>query len=345
MEGLIDREEIQLDLIDASSNIQDKVVYVTGGGGSIGSGLCKFLIELNPKMLVIFDNHEYSLYKVWMDIGDRINVKYVLGDVRDKLMFIDEFAENKPDIVYHAAAYKHVPMLENFPSQAVLNNVKGTRDLAALANESGCNKFVFVSTDKAVNPNSVLGATKRIGELYCDFLNRRGDCKFLSVRFGNVADTTGSVIPLFRKQIEEGGPVTVTDTKTSRYFMYLSEACKLLTYIGLYEEDTGIYMLKMGDPVSIDTLAKKMVWLMTEKLPGVNGGIDIVYTKLRPGEKLHEELYNELMEVEIKTANKHVFRLKSSTSLEVFNVYVDELIQEARWFKEDAVRKLLKDLR
>jgi len=302
IEDLIDRDVIELDINGIASQLNNKVVLVTGAGGSIGSEIVNQITSFKPKKLICLDKSEINLYQLESSLAQKkkneLNtfIDIVVGDITNASRMRMIFQKYKPDIIYHAAAYKHVPLMEENPSEAIWVNVNGTRTIADLAVEFNTGKFVMVSTDKAVNPTNVMGASKRISEIYVQALNnfikaRQTDkTKFITTRFGNVLGSSGSVIPRFRKQIEEGGPITVTHPEITRYFMTIPEACQLVLEAGYMGKGGEIYIFDMGKPIKIVDLAKKMV-----KLSGLTLGKDIqlVFTGLRPGEKTYEELLND----------------------------------------------------
>ena len=287
---LLGRDPIEVDIESIMGYVKDKVIMVTGGGGSIGSELCRQLVSHKPKQLIIFDIYENNAYDIQQEL--KINYPYanvvtLIGSIRNVSRLESVFAQYKPDIVYHAAAHKHVPLMEVSPDEAVKNNVVGTWNVARMADKYGVKKFVMISTDKAVNPTNVMGATKRICEMIVQTYNEISKTDFVAVRFGNVLGSNGSVIPLFKRQIEAGGPVTVTDPNIIRYFMTIPEAVSLVLQAGAYAKGGEIFILDMGEPVKIDDLAKNLIRLSGYTL-GVN--MEIKYTGLRPGEKLYEEL-------------------------------------------------------
>jgi FlaA1/EpsC-like NDP-sugar epimerase len=293
IEDLLGREPIVLDEDKIYDDIRGKVVLVTGAAGSIGSEIVMQLAKFQPKSIVAFDQAESPLYDLELLLGENHNFRnfeIVIGDItrRERVEFLYETF--RPEIVFHAAAYKHVPMMENNPEEAVHTNVYGTKVIADVSVEYGVKKFVMVSTDKAVNPTNVMGASKRIAEIYIQTLNNKTDVAFITTRFGNVLGSNGSVIPRFRKQIEEGGPVTVTHPEVTRFFMTIPEACQLVLQAGTLGNGGEIFIFDMGKSVKIVDLAKKMI-----KLSGLEVGtdIDIQFTGLRPGEKLYEELLND----------------------------------------------------
>ena len=306
IEDLLGRDIVKIDLNDVAGYIKDKVVLVTGGGGSIGSELCRQAATQKPKTLIIFDIYENNAYELQMELRRQhpeLNLVVLIGSVRDKGRVDYVFDKYRPDIVCHAAAHKHVPLMEDSPLEAIKNNVFGTYNVAEAADRYGARRMILVSTDKAVNPTNVMGASKRICEMVVQMWNGRSKTEYVAVRFGNVLGSAGSVIPLFRRQIKEGGPVTVTDKNVIRYFMTIPEAVQLIFQAGAYAKGGEIFVLDMGEPVRIDDLARNMI-----RLSGLEPDLDIpiVYTGLRPGEKLYEELLlsGEGMQ---KTANDLIY--------------------------------------
>lgn len=290
IEDLLGREQIKVDLDIIMEYVKDKVVLVTGGGGSIGSELCRQLAVHAPKMLVIVDIYENNAYDIEQELKEKfpnLNFVVLIASVRNTHRMNKIFDEYKPDIVYHAAAHKHVPLMENSPNESIKNNVFGTYKTAMAAAEHGVRRFVLISTDKAVNPTNIMGASKRICEMIIQMLNHEYEnTSFVAVRFGNVLGSNGSVIPLFKKQIRMGGPVTVTDPEVIRYFMTIPEAVSLVLQAGAYAKGGEIFVLDMGEPVKILDLAKNLI-----RLSGYGEEeIEIKFTGLRPGEKLYEEL-------------------------------------------------------
>ncbi|MBQ4625368.1 MAG: polysaccharide biosynthesis protein, partial [Clostridia bacterium] len=289
-QDLLGRDPIQVNEKDILDYISGKVVLVTGGGGSIGSELCRQIARANPKQLVIFDIYENNAYEIQMDLRrnhPKLNLEVMIGSVRDKKRLEQIFERFHPEIVFHAAAHKHVPLMEDSPNEAIKNNVFGTYKTAKTAAEYGVKRFVLISTDKAVNPTNIMGASKRQCEMVVQMMNRESATEFVAVRFGNVLGSNGSVIPLFKKQIEAGGPVTVTHPDIIRYFMTIPEAVGLVLQAGAYAKGGEIFVLDMGEPVKIDTMARNLI-----RLSGYEPDVDIEvrYTGLRPGEKLYEEL-------------------------------------------------------
>ncbi|MDD1622215.1 MAG: polysaccharide biosynthesis protein [Methylococcaceae bacterium] len=293
IEDILGRDPIHLDWQSIKAHLRSKTILVTGGGGSIGSELCKQLARAQPRKLIVFDQCEFNLYKIDADLN-RLNPdmphQMVLGDVADALSVEQLIHSQRPDIIFHAAAYKHVPMLEGQVREAVHNNLIGTKILAETAIAAGVTRFVLISTDKAVNPTNVMGATKRAAEILCQNLNQTGGTRFTTVRFGNVLDSAGSVVPLFREQIKSGGPVTVTHPDISRYFMTIPEACQLIMQAETVGKGGEVFVLDMGEPIKIAYLAEQMIRL-SGKEPGRD--IAIQYVGLRPGEKLYEELFHD----------------------------------------------------
>jgi len=290
IEDLLEREPIKLDNDLISAQLNNKIILITGAAGSIGSELSRQCLKYNPKKIILLDQAESPLHEVELEFGDKYakdKFETVIGDVRNLDRMRNVFRTFKPEIVFHAAAYKHVPMMENNPSESILNNILGTKNAADLSVEYNVQKFVFVSTDKAVNPTNVMGASKRIAEIYIQSLGKKSSVKFITTRFGNVLGSNGSVIPRFKRQIEIGGPITITDPEITRYFMTIPEACQLVLEAGSMGKGGEIFVFDMGKSVKIVDLARKMI-----KLSGLEEGKDIkiVYTGLRPGEKLFEEL-------------------------------------------------------
>lgn len=287
---LLGRDPVKVNLEEVASYIHDKVVLVTGGGGSIGSELCRQIAAQQPKKLVVFDIYENNVYDIQQELKithPELNAEYLIGSVRNQHRVNEIFEEYHPDLVYHAAAHKHVPLMEDSPNEAIKNNVMGTYNVAKAANKYKTKKFVLISTDKAVNPTNIMGASKRICEMIVQMMSRHSKTDFVAVRFGNVLGSNGSVIPLFKKQIANGGPVTVTHPDIIRYFMTIPEAVSLVLQAGAYAHGGEIFVLDMGEPVKIADMARNLI-----KLSGYEPDVDIkiTYTGLRPGEKLYEEM-------------------------------------------------------
>lgn len=306
IEDLLGREPIKIDLDEIVNYINNNIILVTGGGGSIGSELCRQLASHNPKRLIILDIYENNAYAIEQELKNKypsLNLTVLIASVRNTKRIHKIMEEYRPDIIYHAAAHKHVPLMENSPNEAIKNNVGGTYKMAMAAHQYGVKKFILISSDKAVNPTNVMGASKRICELIVQSFHKISNTEFVAVRFGNVLGSNGSVIPLFKAQIQRGGPITVTHPDIIRYFMTIPEAVSLVLQAGAYAKGGEIFILDMGEPVKIVDLANNLI-----RLSGYEPGrdIEIEYTGLRPGEKLYEEL---LMEEEglSSTNNKLIF--------------------------------------
>lgn len=307
IEDLLGREPIKVNMEEMSGYIEERTVLVTGGGGSIGSELCRQIASFNPKNLIIVDNYENNAYAIQQELirkyEGKLNLSTIIASIREYKRMDEIFNEYKPDVVFHAAAHKHVPLMENSPSEAIKNNIFGTLNVARLADTYKVKRMVLISTDKAVNPTNIMGATKRAAEMIIQTINKNSETEFVAVRFGNVLGSNGSVIPLFKKQIAEGGPVTITHPDIIRYFMTIPEAVQLVLQAGAMAKGGEIFILDMGEPVKIVDLANNLI-----RLSGFEPGVDIKieYSGLRPGEKLYEEL---LMSEEglTKTANSKIF--------------------------------------
>ena len=291
IEDLLGRDEIRLNMGEISGYLKNEVVLVTGGGGSIGSELCRQIAKFGPKKLVIFDIYENNAYDLQNELlhtyKDKLDLEVLIGSCRDRIRLKEVFERYRPGVVFHAAAHKHVPLMEGSPAEAIKNNVFGTLNTARRADDYGAKKFILVSTDKAVNPTNIMGASKRLAEIIVQSMNRMSKTKFAAVRFGNVLGSNGSVIPLFMKQIMQGGPVTVTHPEIIRYFMTIPEASQLVIQAGALADGGEVFVLDMGEPVKIANLARDLI-----RLSGLEPDVDIKieYTGLRPGEKLYEEL-------------------------------------------------------
>ena len=343
---LLGRDPVQTDLDSIMGYVKDKTVLVTGGGGTIGSELCRQIVTHKPKLLIIFDIYENNAY----DIQQELRMKYpefceehllvLIGSVRNTARVEDVFAKHHPDIIYHAAAHKHVPLMEISPNEAIKNNVMGTWKVCEAALKYHAEKFVLISTDKAVNPTNIMGATKRICEMIVQSYDKKGDTSFVAVRFGNVLGSSGSVIPLFKKQIEAGGPVTVTDPRIIRYFMTIPEAVSLVLQAGVYAKGGEIFVLDMGEPVKILDMAKNLIRL-SGYVPGED--IEIKFTGLRPGEKLYEEM---LMDEEgLQDTPNKLIHIGKPIEMDVDSFFekLGELNIESKKEKAD-VRAWIKDL-
>ncbi len=341
---LLGREQAKVNNEEILADLKGKTVLVTGGGGSIGSELCRQIARSNPKQLVIFDVYENNAYAIQQELQrtkPELKLVTLIGSVRNTNRIHWVMRTYRPDIVFHAAAHKHVPLMEDSPNEAIKNNVIGTYKTATAAAEYGVKKFVLISTDKAVNPTNIMGASKRLCEMVVQMMDRQcPDTSFVAVRFGNVLGSNGSVIPLFKKQIAEGGPVTVTDKRIIRYFMTIPEAVSLVLQASYYARGGEIFVLDMGDPVKIDDMARNLI-----RLSGLTPDVDIkiVYTGLRPGEKLYEEL---LMEEEglRETQNKMIHIGKPISMDDAwFREKLRELDQASRQ-ESDRIRVLVSEL-
>ncbi len=344
LDDLLGREAVSLDWQAITRGTQGKIVLVSGGGGSIGSELCRQIARLDPARLIILEQSEFNLYAIELELRREfpdLPLVVFLGSVADAVAVEQVLEAHRPNIVFHAAAYKHVPMLEGQVRAAVANNVLGTRCLASLADKYDCETFVMISTDKAVNPSNVMGATKRVAEIYCQGLNACSNTRFITVRFGNVLGSAGSVIPLFQKQIAAGGPVTVTHPQITRYFMTIPEAAQLILQASVIGQGGEIFVLDMGEPVNIAYLAEQLI-LLSGKRPGVD--IEIVYTGLRPGEKLYEELFHEAEQL-IDTGHPKIM-LAHSRPIDVADMegVFSELTRACDTNSEPRLRELLRTL-
>lgn len=339
IQDLLGREPVKVDLNDIMGYVKDKVVMITGGGGSIGSELCRQIASNDPKRLIIIDIYENNAYDIQLELKykyPQMKLSTVIGSVRDVGKIDDLFKTYRPDIVYHAAAHKHVPLMEEAPNEAVKNNVFGTLNVVKACDKYEVSKFILISTDKAVNPTSIMGATKRICEMIVQTYNAKSKTDFVAVRFGNVLGSNGSVIPLFKEQIAHMGPVTVTHPDIIRYFMTIPEAVSLVLQAGAYAKGGEIFILDMGEPVKIADMARDLI-----KLSGYEPDVDIKieYTGLRPGEKLYEEM---LMKEEgmQKTANKMIHIGKPiEINEQEFNLQLSKLYEAA--YAETKQMKLL----
>jgi len=345
VEDLLGREPIVFDTEKYGAYITGQTVLVTGGGGSIGSELCRQIAKLSPKKLIILDIYENNAYEIQQELirqyHEKLNLDTQIASVRDKRKLDYLFSQNKIDVIFHAAAHKHVPLMETTPEEAVKNNVFGTLNLVLLADKYHVKKFVQISTDKAVNPTNIMGATKRICEMIVQTMDKQSETKFVAVRFGNVLGSNGSVIPLFKEQIQEGGPVTVTHPDIIRFFMTIPEAVSLVLTAGGLAKGGEIFILDMGEPVKILTLAENLIRLSGFK---PYEDIPIEFTGLRPGEKLYEEiLLNE--EGMKKTANKKIFIGKPiELDTEKFHEKLIELKKVALKNDKDGIDKLIAEI-
>lgn len=326
IEDLLGRSAIKLDEVKIKNELSGKTVLVTGAAGSIGSGMVQQILKYHPQKVILLDNAESALYDFVNELKNTDSnapIEVVIGDIRHYDRMKRLFEAFRPSYILHAAAYKHVPLMEDNPSEAILTNVRGTKNLVDLAVEFDVRKFVMISTDKAVNPTNVMGASKRIAEIYAQHKNSLGKTKFITTRFGNVLGSNGSVIPLFKRQIEQGGPITVTDERITRYFMTIPEACQLVLEAGTIGEGGEIFVFDMGESVKIIDLAKNMI-----KLSGLEIGkdIEIKITGLRPGEKLYEELLSD-GEKTLPTHHPKILKAKIQETGEKEIAMIEELIQ------------------
>lgn len=343
IEDLLGREAVRTDLESIMSYVKDQKVMVTGGGGSIGSELCRQIADDQPKQLIIIDNYENAAYELQMELGRKhpeLDVIVLIVSVQNRRKIREIFEQYKPDLVFHAAAHKHVPLMEYSPCEAIKNNVFGTMNVASEANRSGVKRMVLISTDKAVRPTNIMGASKRICEMVIQTYNQRSKTEYVAVRFGNVLGSNGGVVPLFKQQIREGGPVTVTHPDIIRYFMTIPEAVSLVLQAGAYAQGGEIFILDMGEPVKILDLAENMIRL-SGLVPGED--IEIKFTGLRPGEKLYEEL---LIDDDNKkeTANKRIF---IGQPIKIDEAEFDEKMKElekATFSEDENIRQVVKKL-
>ena len=344
IEDLLGRDAVRLDWTAIHQTVNARRVLVTGGGGSIGSELCRQIARLGAQSLTVVEQSEYNLYRIMQelraDYPDLI-LDGVLASCGDKVAMQHTFARAMPQAVFHAAAYKHVPMLQAQLRTSFLNNVLGTRTIADVACESGVESFVMISTDKAVNPTSVMGACKRVAEIYCQNLSAHASTRFMTVRFGNVLDSAGSVVPLFRRQIRQGGPLTVTHPEMTRYFMLIPEACQLILQAAAQGTGGEIFALDMGEPVKIRDLAEQMIRLAGKK-PGSD--IPIVYTGLRAGEKLFEELFHPL-ENYSATAHAKIFLAQHrEVPWDLLQALLNKAADAVASFDEEELRRCVSSL-
>ena len=343
---LLFRDEVSIDIRSISEYIMNRTVLVTGGGGSIGSELCRQIIKFEPKLLIVFDVYENNAYELYNELknkyGDKAKMVVRIGTIRDINCIERVFEEYKPNVVFHAAAHKHVPLMEYVPAEAVKNNVFGTLNVARCADKYGVDHFVLLSTDKAVNPTNVMGATKRITELIIQEFASHSRTKFVAVRFGNVLGSNGSVIPLFQKQIKSGGPVTVTHKDITRFFMTIPEASRLVLQAAGLDDSGRIYVLDMGKPVKIDDLARNLIRL-SGYIPDKD--IKIEYTGLRPGEKLYEELImaEEKESMKLVFGNKIFVTAPVEMDYNEFNKNLDKLYKAA-FDEPEKVRDIIKKI-
>ena len=344
VEDLLGRESVSLDTTAIRNFVQDKIVLITGAAGSIGSELSRQTAKFRPSLLLLLDQDETGIFNISNELKDKfpyLKIKSLITDIRDRKKINRVFAEFRPNIVFHAAAYKHVPLMEKHPDEAVKNNIFGTEIVTKASLNTGTENFIFVSTDKAVNPTSVMGATKRAGEMICQVLNQRNHTKFISVRFGNVLNSRGSVIPIFKEQIKRGGPVEVTHPDMKRYFMVTSEAVLLVMQAAAMGQGGEVFVLDMGKPIKILDLAKEMI-----RLSGFepDKDIPIVFTEPRPGEKFYEEILTA-EEGTMATQNQKIFMAKlSNVNEEKLDFNLEELKKAVQVSDNERIKNILKTL-
>lgn len=343
---LLGRKPVNLNKLEIGKYLGNKTIFITGAAGSIGAGLCRQICRYTPKKIILFERAESPLYELDLELRKNfpmIEIIPVLGDIQNKDELYKIFTGLTPDIIFHAAAYKHVPMLEKYPWKAVENNIFGTKNLVEISDQFKCEKFVFVSTDKAVNPYNIMGTSKRIAEMIVQNQNiiENSHTSYMTVRFGNVIGSVGSVIPLFKRQIEEGGPVTVTHPEIIRYFMLIPEACQLILQAGAMGTGGEIFILEMGKPVKIDNMARDLI-----KFSGFEPDVDIKieYIGLRPGEKLYEELMTDTEDVAPTVHNKILVLNSGKVDMNVLNGRLDQLKEESGKRSNDNIRQLFKKI-
>ncbi len=344
IEDLLGRDTVELDWTAIRETLSARRVLVTGGGGSIGSELCRQVARLGAHSLIVVEQSEYNLYRITQELRadfPELILEGILANCGDMAAMQKAFAEAQPQVVFHAAAYKHVPMLQGQLRSAFNNNVLGTKIVADAARDFGVECFVLISTDKAVNPTSVMGACKRVAEIYCQNLDAHAETHFMTVRFGNVLDSAGSVVPLFRRQIRDGGPVTVTHPEISRYFMTIPEACQLILQTASIGRGGEIFALDMGEPVKIRDLAEQMIRLAGKK-PGSE--IPIVYTGLRSGEKLFEELFHPLENYRATAHAKIFLAQHREVSWELLLALLNKSVEAVADFNEEELRRCVSNL-
>lgn len=339
IEDLLGRDEVNLDMVAISKKLTNKVILVTGAGGSIGSEICRQVMNFQPDKLILLGHGENSIYTIHMELQQRsvgTELIPIIADIQDRARIFEVVEQYQPDVIYHAAAHKHVPLMEYNPREAVKNNIFGTKNIAEAAHEFGVKNFVMISTDKAVNPPNVMGATKRTAEMIVQSLAEQSKTKFAAVRFGNVLGSRGSVIPLFRRQIKAGGPVTVTHPEMTRYFMTIPEASRLVLQAGALAKGGEIFVLDMGEPVKIIDLARNLI-----KLSGYSENeIKIEFTGIRPGEKMYEELLTS-QEIQKKSIYPKI-HIGKSTTLPIGEI--NEILDKLLVLNEEEIKKLLIDL-
>jgi FlaA1/EpsC-like NDP-sugar epimerase len=342
LDDLLQREPIQTDCQELHPLIAGKTLLVTGAGGSIGSELCRQIAQYKPRSLVMFERYENALHSLMLELGAALpdlNCLPVIGDVTVPDRVAEVFHQTNPDIVFHAAAHKHVPLMELNPKEAIRNNILGTRVVAEAAVRNGVERFVLISTDKAVNPSSIMGATKRVAEHLMQEFNQEGLTKFTVVRFGNVLGSNGSVVPLFYDQIRRGGPVTVTHPEIKRFFMTIPEAVQLVLHASVIGKGGEVFVLDMGEQIKVADLARNMI-VLAGLVPGKD--VKIVYTGLRPGEKLYEELFEDHEQAEPTSHPKIRRAIGAPVSVDELGTWLESLEDNLPKWSED---RLLQDLR
>lgn len=341
IDDLLGRDSVTLNWDLIRSSLKEKVVLVSGAGGSIGSELCRQVASVGAKRLVLFEQSEYNLYAIEQELRRRfpaLELGIVLGDICDAAAVSMAFERYRPNIVFHAAAYKHVPILEGQTREAAKNNILGSRIFAEHSDKNSCDTFVLISTDKAVNPTSLMGACKRVGEIFCQALNSQSGTRFVTVRFGNVLGSAGSVVPLFNKQIKEGGPVTVTHPDIMRYFMTITEATQLILQASSVGRGGEIYVLDMGEPIKINYLAEQMIRL-SGKVPGEE--VNIIYTGLRPGEKLNEELFHRDERLSVTAHDKLLLAHSREVEWKVVSPIIVRIKEAVDHYNEADLRSMI----
>lgn len=344
IDDLLGREPVSLDWQAIASGVRGKRVLVTGAGGSIGAELCRQIAKLKPAQITLVDNSEFNLYAIEVELRrnfPELDISPSLASVVDRPAIERVVERIRPDIIFHAAAYKQVPMLEELIREAVQNNILGTKQMAELADQYGCEVFVMISTDKAVNPANVMGASKRAAEIFCQNLDLRSSTRFITVRFGNVLGSAGSVVPLFNQQIKSGGPVTVTHREITRYFMTIPEASQLILQASVMGQGGEIFVLDMGKPINISFLAEQMIRL-SGKVPGED--IEIIYTGLRPGEKLFEELFHEKEALQSTRHSKILLARYRKADWQHLNKVMKQMQAACASYNEVQLQSLLRDL-
>lgn len=344
-EDLLGRETVEIDKIEIESFLQDRTVLVTGAGGSIGSELCRQIVMFNPKQLILYEHSENNVYFLEIELKSKypyLKFKTIIGDIKDIALLKDTFSKYRPEVVFHSAAYKHVPLMEENLSAAVKNNIIGTRNFMDTAEHYNVDRFVLISTDKAVNPTSVMGASKRIAEILIQAKAKGSRTKFMVVRFGNVIGSSGSVVPLFKKQIEEGGPITVTHPEIKRYFMSVREAAQLVLQAGAIGKGGEIFVLDMGEQIKIVDLARSLITLSGLETAGKD--ISIEFIGLREGEKLYEEVLLDIEKDKTTKHNKIYITQPGNFDIRKLREQIKELESLANIMSDDAIINKIKGI-